>query len=51
VATLHAEVVGAGSPIVLGPVGQTVGLRPGPNTWRVTTRLINNQLVNAPPAT
>jgi Phosphoesterase family/Ricin-type beta-trefoil lectin domain-like len=40
-----------GSPIVLGPVGQTVGLRPGPNTWRVTTRLINNQLVNAPPAT
>jgi hypothetical protein len=39
------------SPIVLGPVGQTVGLRPGPNTWRVTTRLINNQLVNAPPAT
>lgn len=38
----------SGSPIVLGPVGQTVGLRPGPNTWRVTTCLINDQLVSAP---
>jgi hypothetical protein len=38
-----------GSPIVLGPADGTVGLRPNRNTWRVTTRLINDQLVNAPP--
>ncbi len=37
-----------GSAIVLGPVGEAAGLRAGPNTWRVTTRLINDQLVNAP---
>jgi Phosphoesterase family/Ricin-type beta-trefoil lectin domain-like len=39
-----------GSPIVLGPADGTVGLRPNRNTWHVTTRLINDQLVNAPPA-
>jgi hypothetical protein len=27
-----------------------LGPRPNRNTWRVTTRLINDQLVNAPPA-
>ena len=39
-----------GSAIVLGPIGQAVGLHADQNAWRVTTPLISDELTNAPPA-